>query len=616
MTPLVGPTSRAGRALLTTAWTLVATSWETIVWGNVRAGSVSLAGQPRSFRLLIRGGLWLVILLLGMLLFADTWRVVSPLVPLLAETQSLSGLYAPQVLVSLTIGLLSLAWAYVLTGSLHSPWWCKGLVLILLAIFDAGLSITLLVGALTDLGLVVSGLWGALWSLAALAAHTLGWLALLAWMAWRWRKPARPGLEFPITLLLSMLLLFSSHLGTLLGNAAFQNESMASALQLTSTLEVIGVFLTPFILVSGAEVAQFGMALTQEATGRLAQIDLSVKKWPRRLWVAALIVFLLWRLGMLWLGPVLSRNLQLGWGAVVAAVGVLFLLALRRGRPPIGAMPTWVIPVVAVTLYAALFLVQVLGFAETLLASLLLVLGQDTNRVVGPFNQIFAWLARDNEIIVGSLALLFGLGLWVRARLKRERLPAAALYAWIFGVWVMFWVVTRSGQALGRLSFHYPDVETVLAPILLLFVALGALFRRLSSRTLLHLTAAALLLWLLESQSWLSDPLSPLQGLFGAPAIFISAGILLNVFSAGNHFALNTEHAHFPRLSRALLYFGYAILTVTTINWLAATHSAGAIDQNNQIAQNGFIAIGLPLAIWALVTADPDLLGTNSQAAE
>jgi hypothetical protein len=78
---------------------------------------------------------------------------------------------------------------------------------------------------------------------------------------------------------------------------------------------------------------------------------------------------------------------------------------------------------------------------------------------------------------------------------------------------------------------------------------------------------------------------------------------------AGHHFALSTEHIHFPRLNRALFYFGYAILTETTIHWMAATHSAGAITENNQNAQNGFIVIGLPRAIWALLSANPEMRG-------
>ena len=609
MAPVMGPTTRSVRALFGTLRLLALTGWEMLVWGSVRAGSVSLAGMPRSFRLLIRAGLWLTILLLAMLLFSDTWRVVSPLVPLLADTQSLGGLYAPQWLVSFIIGLLALAWAYVLTGGLHSPWWCKALVLVLLGVFDAGLSITLITGALADLGLVVIGVTAGWWSLAALALHVLGWLALLAWFVVRWRRPARPGLEFPITLLLAMDLVFSSHFGTLLGNQTFQSQTGATALQLTNTLQAIGVFLTPFLVLSGVEVAEFGMTLTKEVTGRLARNQVSNGKWARRAWLAALVIFLLWRVVALWVAPLLGRTLQMGAGAIVAAVVLVVVFALRRRSPPVGELPAWALPVGAVTLYAALLVVQLLGFAEALGAVGALVLGLGTQAVTGFFDRFFLLLTGGNELFVGGLAVLFGLGLWIKALGRRQHLPAAALFAWIFGVWLIFWTFTRHGQPLGGLSFRYTDLETAMVPILLVGLVLAGVFRRLTGRALLHLTAAAVLLWLLESQSWLSDPLSPLGGLVGAPAIFISAGVLLNVLSAGNHFALNTEHRHFPRLSRSLLYFGYAILTVTTIVWLAATHSAGAIAHNNQIAQNGFIAIGLPLAIWALLTANPDLLG-------
>jgi hypothetical protein len=613
MAPATEPITRLARSAVRSAWRVALTAWDTIVWGNVRAGSVSLAGLPRSLRVLIRTGLWLTLGLLLLLLFANTWRVISPLVPLVADTDSLGGLYAPKLLIPLTIGLLALAWAYLVTGGLHSPWWCKLLVLALLALFDTALGVTLLTGSLTDLSLLTQGAGGALWSLAALGVHGLGWLVLLAWFGWRWRRPARPGLEFPVTLLLTMVLFFSSHFGTVLGNATFQTEATASALQLTNTLQVIGVFLTPFLLLSGAEVAEFGMSLTQEATTRLAQQQTGSRKWARRGWLVGLVIFLLWRLVSLWIAPLLGGSFQLGLGALVATLVIWSVFALRRRRPAVGELPAWVVPMAAVTLYAVLFLVQLLGLVETVLAAVALALGQGPNVILQVSNAFFGLVTRGNELMVGSLAIALGLILWGRARLRRRPLPAAALFMWIFGAWLIFWVLTRRGQFLGRLTFAYTDLETVMALSLLVLLVVGVLFRRLSARTLLHLTAAALLLWLLEFQSWLSDPLSPLGGLLGAPGLFVSAGIFLNVLSAGNHFALNSEHAHFPRPSRALLYFGYAILTVTTINWLAATHSANAIAQNSEIAQNGFIAIGLPLAIWALLTGDAELLGEKDR---
>jgi hypothetical protein len=159
------------------------------------------------------------------------------------------------------------------------------------------------------------------------------------------------------------------------------------------------------------------------------------------------------------------------------------------------------------------------------------------------------------------------------------------------------------------LNFAYADLSALTTPVLLLLLGALALARRLDGRALIHLAAAALVFWLLEFQGWLSDPLSPLHGLFGAEAIFLTASIFLNVMAAGNRFGLNTEAPGFPRTSRGLLYFGYALLTVTNLNWLAAAHNVSAMAVNEQLAQNGFITIGLPLAFWAVLTASASLLG-------
>ena len=615
MATIIRPTLRSLRNFGQAVWVLAAGGWETFVWGNIRAGSVSLAGTPRSFRFLIRAGLWLTIGLLVTLLFSDTWRALSPLVPMVFYNDSLSGLYAPQIFVPITIGLLALAWAYLVTGALHAPWWGKLLVLGLLAFFDAALSLELITGLVTDLGLLASGYSSAAWSVLAVAAHVAGWLALLALFALRWRQRPALGFEFPAVLAVMTLLLFSSHYGTLLSSQAFQLSSVASALQLTNTLEAIGILLLPFMLISGSEVAEFGMTLTSELTGRLARGGSAEAKWGRRLWVAALVVFLVWRLAALWVAPLLSRGPWLpGAGAAIAIVAGGLLYLLLRRRPAIGALPGWVIPSAAVLFYLLLLVVELFGFVVALVATAALAGGASTDTILSATNSFFRFLARENEVFVAAVALLIGLAGWVQARVRRRPLPAAALYAWIFAVWLLFWTFTRRGQPLGQWSFTYRDIEALMAPVLLGRLLLAGLARRLSRKTLLHLTAAAALLWLLESQSWLSDPLSPLFGLLGAQAIFLSISIFLNVMQAGDHFALNEETRRFPRASRALLYFGYALLTVTTINWLAASHNAPALAQQGQVAQNGFIAIGLPLAFWTLLTASPELLGDEPKA--
>ena len=81
--------------------------------------------------------------------------------------------------------------------------------------------------------------------------------------------------------------------------------------------------------------------------------------------------------------------------------------------------------------------------------------------------------------------------------------------------------------------------------------------------------------------------------------------------SAGNRFALSAENAAWPRLTRGLLYFGYATLTVISMNWLAAGHQVDALAVKDLLVQNGFVAIGVPLAVWSLLTGSESVLGAG-----
>jgi len=58
--------------------------------------------------------------------------------------------------------------------------------------------------------------------------------------------------------------------------------------------------------------------------------------------------------------------------------------------------------------------------------------------------------------------------------------------------------------------------------------------------------------------------------------------------------------------------FGYALLVVITINWLAASHNASQTAQNNLITEGSFRIIGLPLAFWALIVGSETVMGEPS----
>lgn len=156
--------------------------------------------------------------------------------------------------------------------------------------------------------------------------------------------------------------------------------------------------------------------------------------------------------------------------------------------------------------------------------------------------------------------------------------------------------------------FSYREVSTFATLILLgLFVFLLST-RRLTNRALLYLTAAAALSWILELGDFLSDPLSPLFNLLGAWAALI-LGLFLSIMGAGNRFGLNVETRQFPRSARSLLYLGYALLSLITINWMFMAHDTEGLAQTGWAAQNGFTLLGIPLAFWALLVGSGAVLG-------
>jgi hypothetical protein len=216
-----------------------------------------------------------------------------------------------------------------------------------------------------------------------------------------------------------------------------------------------------------------------------------------------------------------------------------------------------------------------------------------------------------NEVLISTFVAVVSLALWAHARWRRRSLPPASGYGLLFSLWLVWWVFTRSGRALDVLNFNYLDLTALTTVALLLALALAAGLRQLNASALLWLSAAALLLWVLEFQDFLNDPLSPITALLGAQAALLSVSVFLNVMGAGGRFSLNSDSGGFPRFSRSLLYFGYALLTITILNWLAVTHDIGGMRHNDLITQNGFIAIGLPLAFWALLMNSELVLGQN-----
>lgn len=612
------PTLRLWQAAIRLFRSLIGSAWEMVVWGNVRAGSISLAGAPRSFRLLIRLGLWLTLVLCLMLLFSDFWRVLSPLQPLVFYTDALAGLYVPVLFTPFVIGLLTLAWAYLLCGALHAHWTAKLAALALFAIFNFSFVIQLVSNVFAELSSLLGGIGFGLWSIAALLVQIGGWLALLILFLIRWRRPLRLGLEFPLVLAIVAAISFASYFGIQLSGSALQSASASNALLLSQALSAINSFLTPFLVLSGVEVAGLGMSITQAIIGPIKNNPQAGQSSVRRLWIAGLAVVLLGRFVSQWIVPALTgQAVNFSWGAVVIALLLLVIFVRARRDPQPDELPWWIVPGLALLLFAVFFVLQINVIVESLVVVALIAAGSSPDAFHRIFIRLSDFIALwPPEVFGGTLAALVGGGMWLRARLQRRLFPGRALFLLIFSLWALWGAVTRSDRPLGVMTFRYEDASAFMTLVLSGILALAALMRRLTPRVLLYLTAAAVLLWALEFRDLLADPLSPAFGLLGAQAAVVSVGIFLNVMSAGNRFSLNTEARSFPRLARSLMYFGYALLVVVAINWIAATHDANQMAQNDLIANGGFRIIGLPLAFWALMVGSETVMGEGAPPAE
>ncbi|MBI3241982.1 MAG: hypothetical protein HYZ49_06780 [Chloroflexi bacterium] len=615
MPNLLGLAPRLLRALSQLFWALMRDAWEMMVWGNVRAGSISLADAPRSFRLLIRFGLWLTLLLCLALPLSDFWRALSPLQPLILYTNALAGLYVPILIVPVIIGLLALAWAYLLCGALHAQWVAKLAALLLFALFNFSFVLHLLSDVLLEIAITFGGLGLNLWSTLALLIQTGCWLALLALFVIRWRRPVRPGLEFPIVLGLIALMLFTSYFGIQLSGQALQSTSSSNALLLTEALDAILNFLVPYLVLGGVEMAGLGLTLTQAIAGRMKNAPEPGTGRARRLWIAGLAVVLVGRFIAQWIVPLFNGDeIAFSWGAVVIAL-LLLVIFVRAQRPsPPDELPWWIVPALALMLFAVFFVLQVNALIAQLFAVVAIAFNLNPDLIFGIFVRLTNAISLlPTETFAALFALFLGLAMWLWAAIKRRPFPGRALFLFVFSLWAFWGAVTRPGRPLGALSFRYEHFSTFMTLILTSIFVTAALARRLSPRRLLYLTAATILLWALEFRDFLADPLSPLFGLLGAGVAVVSVGIFLNVMSAGNRFSLNTEARSFPRQSRSLMYFGYALLVVITINWLAASHNADQMAQNNVVTNGGFQIIGLPLALWALITGSATMMGESAR---
>lgn len=582
--------------------------WNELVAGDMRAGLIQTRGMSRAFRFLARFALALTVGVLLGLLLTDALRRQSTLQPLVFLTESLAGNYIPDLLLPVILGLLALAWTYLLCGALDVHWIARLVVLGLFVLFNA----TLVAGWIPNVYFVVGALLlfsPAFWlALLTIPATLVGWLLLVIVFVARRRWTRALGRRFGLILLAVMLLLFPAYYLNLWTRAILP-EGDVIAIQFATLFELLNVLLLPFLIIAGAQIVETAVWLV-DGFGRWLGLQPGLQRGAgTRLWLLALLAFLLVRGFTQWVAPLIAGQvLAFSLGALLCVPLFLLLGALfrrwTRDRAFDPTLAPWAIPAAALAPFGILLATLLVFVCLLVPAAVAILLGVD-DPVLALFTRLQRLLtgaALWYLVLLGGLIALWGAFVAWRRRRAQQPVRGTSLFAMVLGVWVAWWALTRVSAISEALTFQYAELSATATLVLLPALLILLLARRLNPRRLLTLTAAALLFWLLQFPDSLGDPLNPLFDLLGVGTLFVPFAILLGVLAAGQHFRINAGSPRFPREARAFLFLGYALFTAVATLWLTAGHNTNALYANDEVTELGYLIVGLAFAFWWLLT--------------
>lgn len=581
------PTRMTLMALLGLAWALTFGALRDFVWADIRTGLIDLRGLSRATRALIWFGLLLVMLMVGALLFNDVWRASSPLI---AQVNGIPGRGAllPMTLLPLSLFMLSMAWAFLLTGALHAHWLARvGIVVFYMLV--TGIRVLTLVSSQ-----LVNGNFGNLPMWACVVAL----LAVPIFFILRRRSLAHPIVDFTVLLILvSLIYIVSQSTGVESWHAFGIPVTLA---EIEADIQLPGLVIMPLLLFFGVDVANF----TRRAAGWVVDI-VTLRMAKGALWVILIAAFILrwWalaqetaqRLNTAALAEVLPA--YLGALGVPVIVGLCLLISQRTGQRIIsqrinesdqqidetdttvtpeavdGAVERVALPLIALYYVSSVLATLIFGQAAVDIGGLLISLG----------------------------SLVAAIFFW-----RRGRHPSA-LYLAVFGALSIWRELTKPGAPLGMLGMSTGNTELVdfwwmaaLTVIALIWLARKQLTPERGARLLLLILITALL----RQTSFIESPFSPFLAFAGIG--FIAFGIVWDVATKG--FWTNRSTPGLPRISRLFLYLGYMLLTVTMINWALTSHNLESLGQfTGNVTDAGFGRFGKPFlyAIIAVTLALP-----------
>jgi hypothetical protein len=591
-------------AVLRFAWDITFGALRDFVWADIRGGMIDLRHFSRATRVIILLGFALIFGLAGLLLFGDVWRAQSPLISLpTALNMTGRGRLVPLVLAPVTYALLALAWAFALNGLLHSHWLARVGMLALYVLAGlqriAALFPEVAYGVTPPAELILRG--GLL-------------LCVPAFYLVRWRRPARPALEFAILLVLAAAPLAI----TQWSDFAYWRLSGDPTLFINLEADLLNfrLLIGPLLLLIGIDIANFARQLSGWTTNALHERLLT---WQARLPILSLLLIglLIWRLGAVIVSlreRIAAAAPKSELAAYAGALGVVLLCAVwawlvNRGHGVEEELLAQTTERHAPPLVLAYLVPQMLAFALLLIASAFPYAGFAHDLIVSS-NAVNDQATSGWRLLICVAALASGI--WLRLRFAgRPTSQALALYLGTFGLLGLWMNVTAPGNLLQSLFWQGAQPLDFWWTLLVSATAFYWLARRrLDAERAAKLLFALLIVILLQQTSFLENPFSPLFGFAGIG--FLVFGICWDALTGGSW--VNNDSAALPRAGRIFLYLGYTLLTVTVITWALGTHDLESLNTlTGGAADAGFGNFGRPLLYATIIVT---LMSTSRTPAE
>jgi hypothetical protein len=555
------------------------------VWADLRGGALRLRGLGRATKVVAWMGIAFLVALIVAIIFSDAIRSLFTLTASRRGSPG-RGTLLPQPLLPITLFLLAVAFALMMTGALHLR---SSLRLLSLVVYLA------VVGEFAD---IARGLeTGEPWQRTAVLVCAL---AVPVVFAVRWRSKPEPLLEFAVLFALIGTTLGLCQQLVLEADREFGGVSVAFS-EATLLIGFLGILALPFVFFIGIDIAEFGF----RAAGWTVEISRSrIGRWAPAALLGLLALSRAWTVS----GQVRDQLdahtagfVALGYAGAVGAVAMVLVAWYVIGDR--GSRGTLDVEDVTGSSRGGGVALVFAFFAPVLLANLLVFLtrGLITVGMPGVDNGTSDWAldlqTRIGEHLADYRAVVALLALPLAFWLVRRQRPALALFVGSVSTVLLWTYITSDGKVLESLSTWSEQHELVdgIVTVLILGLALvWAVTRRLTDARVRGLLFVLVLVTLIGRFDFLEDPFSTE---FAVAGVFVLAfSVMFDLVSIGSW--ANVDTKGLPRSSRLLLYLGYVIFTLVIVNWALITHD---LEQQQVFtglgAQLGFFMLGRPLLL-------------------